>query len=150
MSELASSEEETDFSVVSSRNYQRVQDKVAKISYVDGIADGREKVFQASFDRGYEDGFKTGFELAKLSAYFETENLPKPDETQKFKQLDLPEATDKTHFQYLIHQGVPLNEVSEKQAKYLDNLMDQFAQTIPETINLFTPQKRETDNVNVV
>ncbi|XP_017040075.1 protein YAE1 isoform X2 [Drosophila ficusphila] len=65
MSVTAGSDEETDFKEISSTNYQRVQEKVAKISYADGIADGREKVFQESFDEGFEVGFKTGFELGK-------------------------------------------------------------------------------------
>lgn len=35
-----------------------------KDSYSDGVIGGQDSIFQNSFDRGYEDGFKMGFLLA--------------------------------------------------------------------------------------
>ncbi|XP_017084102.1 putative tRNA 2'-phosphotransferase [Drosophila eugracilis] len=153
MSASASSDEESDFKEISSTNYQRVQDKVAKISYADGIADGREKVFQDSFDEGFENGFKTGFELAKLSAFYETmknagtENVAFNIEQETYEQLKLADATDKTHFKYLDHQGAPLNIISDKQRTYVDNLLESLGQKIPTTTNLFKSSKDSRVNV---
>ncbi|XP_017036348.1 uncharacterized protein [Drosophila kikkawai] len=135
MSAPESSDEETDFKVVSSTNYQRVQDKVAKISYADGIADGREKVFQDSFDQGYEDGLKTALKLAKLSAFYET--LQEHAEREAYQILKLADPAAKEHFKYLEHQGAPLSVVREKQRTYLDDLIGQCAQALPATTNLF-------------
>ncbi|KAH8268085.1 hypothetical protein KR018_012663 [Drosophila ironensis] len=136
MSEWQSSDEESDFKAISSRSYQRAQDKVTKIGYVDGIADGREKVFQASFDQGYADGLKTALEMARLSGFFETLKDKAP-EFEAYKALNLPEVEDKTHFKYLEHQGSPLNEVSEKQTAYVDQLRLKMEQALPATTNLF-------------
>ncbi|KAH8243111.1 hypothetical protein KR032_004723 [Drosophila birchii] len=140
MSASQSSDEETDFKVVSSTNYQRVQDKVSKISYADGIADGREKVFQHSFDQGYEDGLNTALELAKLSAFYETLQAAGSEhaEEEAYQNLKIAAPTAKEHFKYLEHQGAPLSVVREKQRTYLDDLLGQCAQTLPATTNLFT------------
>ncbi|BFF91220.1 protein YAE1 [Drosophila madeirensis] len=143
MSQAASSDEETDFQVVSSTNYQRVRDKVGKISYADGIADGREQVFQTSFDQGYADGLSVGLELAKFRSFFDTlaaagtkdESLLK--EQEAYKELNLPKATDKQHFKYLDHQNEPLNVVSEKQGIYTNDLLGKCAASLPKTANLF-------------
>ncbi|KAH8292191.1 hypothetical protein KR054_006885 [Drosophila jambulina] len=139
MSASQSSDEETDFKVVSSTNYQRVQDKVSKISYADGIADGREKVFQDSFDQGYEDGLRAGLELAKLSAFFETFQPAGSEhpEREAYLNLKLAAPTAKEHFKYLEHQGAPLSVVRDKQRTYLDDLIGQCAHALPATTNLF-------------
>ncbi|XP_017113941.1 protein YAE1 [Drosophila elegans] len=153
MSAIEGSDEETDFKEISSTNYQRVQEKVAKISYADGISDGREKVFQDSFDEGFEDGFKTGFELAKLSAFYETlknagtANAELSTEQEAYQQLKLADAMDKSHFKYLEHQGAPLNVISDKQRTYVDNLLVQFAQQLPSTTNLFLTGSESSVNV---
>lgn len=39
--------------------------KIFQSGYKEGITDGRNSIFQDSFDRGYEDGFKIGFLLGK-------------------------------------------------------------------------------------
>ncbi|XP_017008889.2 uncharacterized protein [Drosophila takahashii] len=154
MSTLEDSDEETDFKEISSTNYQRVQEKVAKISYADGIADGREKVFQDSFDEGFENGFKTGFELAKLSAFYETiknavaGNVELKAEQEAYEELKLADATDKEHFKYLEHQGAPLSVISSKQKTYIDELLEKLAQQLPATTNLFT--STNVSSVNVV
>ncbi|XP_022215222.2 uncharacterized protein LOC111069456 [Drosophila obscura] len=144
MSQGSSSDEELDFKVVSSTNYQRVQEKVEKISYADGVADGRERVFQTSFDQGYADGLKVGLELAKFSSFFDTlaatgtkddEKLLK--EKDAYKELRLAKATEKQHFKYLDHQNEPLNVVSGKQDTYIDDLLGQCAASLPITANLF-------------
>ncbi|XP_016978521.2 putative tRNA 2'-phosphotransferase [Drosophila rhopaloa] len=153
MSYISSSDEETDFKEISSTNYQRVQEKVAKISYADGIADGREKVFQESFDEGFEDGFKTGFELAKFSGFYETlknaeaGSLELTTEQELYQLLKLADATDKTHFKYLEHQGEPLNVISEKQRTYVDDLLVKFDQQLPATTNLFSSGSDSSVNV---
>ncbi|XP_017040074.1 uncharacterized protein LOC108087277 isoform X1 [Drosophila ficusphila] len=153
MSVTAGSDEETDFKEISSTNYQRVQEKVAKISYADGIADGREKVFQESFDEGFEVGFKTGFELGKVSAFYETmknageENIKFLSENESYQKLKLADATDKTHFKYLENQGSPLNLIADKQRTYVDNLLDTFSQQLPATTNLFSPVSSSSVNV---
>ncbi|KAH8351306.1 hypothetical protein KR084_003216 [Drosophila pseudotakahashii] len=153
MSAMGDSDEETDFKEISSTNYQRVQEKVAKISYADGIADGREKVFQDSFDEGFENGFKTGFELAKLSAFYETmknavaENVEFKPEQEAYERLELADATDKVHFKYLEHQGAPLSVISNKQRTYVDDLLGTLAQQLPATTNLFTSGSGSSVNV---
>ncbi|XP_016950374.1 uncharacterized protein LOC108024772 [Drosophila biarmipes] len=157
MSAFEDSDGETDFKEISSTNYQRVQEKVAKISYADGIADGREKVFQDSFDEGFENGFKTGFELAKLSAFYEimknaqaeTENIELRAEQEAYYQHKLADATDKAHFKYLEHQGESLNVISNKQRIYVDDLLGTLAQQLPATTNLFTSSSSGS-SVNVV
>jgi len=190
MSAFGDSDEETDFKEISSTNYQRVQEKVAKvglnlplaawpafmmksavfrtpfyatykysfyfkISYADGIADGREKVFQDSFDEGFENGFKTGFELAKLSAFYETmknaeaENMEFRTEQEAYEKLKLADATDKAHFKYLEHQGKPLNVISNEQRTYVDDLLGTLVQQLPATTNLFTSSSGGS-SVNVV
>ncbi|XP_030370285.1 uncharacterized protein LOC115620923 [Scaptodrosophila lebanonensis] len=144
MSKTHSSDEETDFQALSKTNYQRVQDKVAKISYPDGVIAGREQSFQSSFDRGYADGLKTGLELAKRLGFFDT--LPTLDaqneellkETHVYQGLQIASPTDKTHFKYLEYQSLPPNLISEKQNSYINNLLGQYAGTLPITENLFT------------
>ncbi|XP_001358780.2 protein YAE1 [Drosophila pseudoobscura] len=143
MSQAAGSDEETDFKVVSSTNYQRVQEKVGKISYADGVADGREQVFQTSFDQGYADGLHVGLDLTKFGSFFDTlaaagsrdDKLLK--EKEAYKGLNLPKATDKQHFKYLDHQNEPLDVVSTKQGTYTDDLLDECAASLPITANLF-------------
>jgi len=107
-----------------------------------GVADGREQVFQSSFDQGYADGFRTGLELAKLQAFYDTlkaadidENLAK--EYERFQQLKLAKPTDKTHFKYLEHQSEPLSVVSEKQKEYVDDLLERCVDSLKITTNLF-------------
>ncbi|XP_068157598.1 uncharacterized protein [Drosophila tropicalis] len=139
MSQIPSSDEEDDFKAVSSANYQRIQDKVTKINYADGIADGREEVFQLSFDQGYADGLSTGFELAKFKSFFDTTSgNNENNEMDIYKKLQLGKATDQKHFKYLEHQNQSLHVVSDKQKTYLDNLLGQFSTELPETSNLFT------------
>ncbi|EDW43398.1 uncharacterized protein LOC6607647 [Drosophila sechellia] len=154
MSALGYSDDETEFKEISSTNYHRVQEKVAKISYADGVADGREKVFQESFDEGFENGFKTGFELAKLSAFYETisnagvaDTLEWNAEREAYQKLQLADATDKAHFTYLENQGAPLNVISEKQRTYVDDLLVKLAQQLPATTNLFTSGSASSVNV---
>ncbi|KAL7730327.1 hypothetical protein ACLKA6_016573 [Drosophila palustris] len=142
MSQFNSSDDETDFIAVNTANYERIQKKVAKINYADGIADGREKVFQSSFDQGYADGFRTGIELAKLQKFYDTlkaanidENLAK--ENVIYQQLKLSKPTNKAHFKYLEHQSEPLSIVSEKQKAYMDSLLEHCAENLQITTNLF-------------
>ncbi|KAH8310262.1 hypothetical protein KR044_000293 [Drosophila immigrans] len=146
MSQANSSDEETDFKAVNTANYERVQQKVAKISYADGIADGREQVFQSSFDQGYADGLRNGIELAKLQMFYETlkseeinEELTK--ECESYKEMKLAKATDKSHFKYLDHQTEPLSVVSDKQKQYLDDLLEHCAKDLPITTSLFQNEK---------
>ncbi|EDW81224.1 uncharacterized protein Dwil_GK11141 [Drosophila willistoni] len=141
MSQTPSSDEEDDFKAVSSANYQRIQDKVTKINYADGIADGREDVFQLSFDQGYADGLSTGFELAKYKSFCDTLATSADKENNEvdlYKKLQLGKATDQKHFKYLEHQNESLHVVSDKQKAYLDNLLGQFSTELPETSSLFT------------
>ncbi|XP_043652449.1 uncharacterized protein LOC122619530 [Drosophila teissieri] len=153
MPAFGDSDDETEFKDISATNYHRVQEKVAKISYADGVADGREKVFQDSFDEGFENGFKTGFELAKLSAFYETmksagaESLELKAEQEAYQKLELADATDKAHFRYLEHQGAPLNVISAKQRTYVDDLLGKLAHQLPATTNLFTSGSDSSVNV---
>lgn len=147
MSQTHSSDDETDFKAVNRNNYQRIQEKVEKINYADGIADGREQIFQSSFDQGYADGLKTGMELTKFSAFYETftkanieNNLAK--EHLAYTEMKLAKATDKIHFMYLEHQSEPLSIVSEKQNAYVDNLLEHCADALHTTTNLFKSQAK--------
>ncbi|XP_017855697.1 PREDICTED: uncharacterized protein LOC108608701 [Drosophila arizonae] len=147
MSQIHSSNDETDFKTVSKNNYQRIQEKVEKINYADGIADGREQSFQSSFDQGYSDGLKTGIELTKFSAFYDTltkanidDNLAK--EHLAYKKMRLAKAIDKIHFKYLEHQSEPLSIVSEKQNAYVDNLLEHCADALHTTTNLFKSQAK--------
>ncbi|KAH8381730.1 hypothetical protein KR093_011483 [Drosophila rubida] len=147
MSHANSSDDETDFKAVNTTNYERVQQKVAKISYADGIADGREKVFQNSFDLGYADGLRTGLELAKLQTFYDTltpEEMNKEltKECESYNEMELQKATDKSHFKYLEHQTESLSVVSEKQKAYLDDLLHRCAKDLPITTSLLQNQIR--------
>ncbi|XP_060646048.1 uncharacterized protein LOC132784443 [Drosophila nasuta] len=149
MSQANSSDDESDFKAVNTANYERVQQKVAKISYADGIANGREQVFQISFDQGYVDGLRTGIELSKLQSFYETlkpeelnEKLTK--ECEIYKEMKLAKATDKSHFKYLKHQTESLSVVSEKQKAYVDEFSERCSKDLPVTTSLL---QNESQNV---
>lgn len=113
-----------------------------QINYADGIADGREKVFQTSFDQGYVDGLRTGLELAKLSNFFGTLPTAGTDNALEkeyilYQQMKLEKATDKSHFKYLEYQTEPLSVVSDKQRTYIDDLLQRCSETLPVTTDLF-------------
>lgn len=143
MSEANSSGDETDFKTVNATNYGRIREKVAKINYADGIADGREQVFQSSFDQGYVDGLRAGIELAKLQAFFDTlksadfdDNLAKESKIYH-QEIKLSKPTDKSHFKYLEHQSESLSIVSEKQNEYIDKILEHCADTLQISTDLF-------------
>ncbi|EDV94435.1 uncharacterized protein LOC6567908 [Drosophila grimshawi] len=142
MSQAHSSDDEADFKAVNTANQQRIKEKVAKINYVDGVVDGREKVFQSSFDQGYADGLRTGIEIAKFRAFYDAlsdtdvdDNLAR--EQLVYQDMKMADATDKTHFKYLEYQTEPLRIVSEKQKLYIDETMKNLAGALPTTTNLF-------------
>lgn len=112
-----------------------------QINYADGIADGRDGIFQTSFDQGYVDGLRTGLELAKLSNFFDTLPTAGTDnalakERVLYQEMKLEKATDKSHFKYLDHQTEPLSVVSDKQKTYIDDLLQRCSETLPVTTDL--------------
>ncbi|CAO1421528.1 unnamed protein product [Diamesa tonsa] len=48
---------------ISTRDYDRVAERMNNTGYMEGITDGKDSNFQASFDTGYEDGLRMGFLL---------------------------------------------------------------------------------------
>ncbi|XP_064553196.1 uncharacterized protein LOC135438712 [Drosophila montana] len=147
MSQTHSSDDETDFKAVNTTNYQRIQEKVEKINYADGIADGREQVFQTSFDQGYADGLRTGMELSKFPAFYDVLKTANIDETLSkehvaYEEMKLSKPTDKCHFKYLEHQSEPLSVVSEKQNAYIDNFLEHCDEALQKTTNLFKSQAK--------
>ncbi|XP_059218005.1 uncharacterized protein LOC131994902 [Stomoxys calcitrans] len=136
---------------VGENSFKKIEDKATKIGYADGVAGGRDSVFQKGFDLGYMDGLKTGFEVEKIRNFFKTLNLDKlseghninglKSEKDQFEKLQVEESKSQNHFQYLHRKEEDLKIVSQRQHEYVNKMMDQFALKIPITFALLNAQE---------
>lgn len=59
----------SDDEVVLEQSFVRNTQPVVQNGYADGLADGRETIYQKDFDRGYRSGFAMAFKLAQHQGY---------------------------------------------------------------------------------
>ncbi|XP_039438698.1 uncharacterized protein LOC120419895 [Culex pipiens pallens] len=50
-------------------SFQRITEGVVQNGFADGVADGRETLYQQDFDRGYKEGFAMAFTLGCHKGY---------------------------------------------------------------------------------
>ncbi|XP_061400919.1 uncharacterized protein LOC133336655 [Musca vetustissima] len=154
-----SEEEPRDFGEVEDINFQQIKNKAAKIGFADGVADGRDSVFQKGFDLGYKDGFRTSFEIEKFRNFFKNINEDKFEagnllllEKNKFEKMDLKASTSPDHFQYTKYKDEPLTVISQKQNDYMDKVIAECKETLPNATALLmtTSQAAEENSTNSI
>uniref|UniRef100_A0A1A9W6I1 Yae1_N domain-containing protein n=1 Tax=Glossina brevipalpis TaxID=37001 RepID=A0A1A9W6I1_9MUSC len=138
--------ETSDFEKLSENNFQRLRNKITKVGYADGAADGREGVFQDAFDQGYKDGLRTAFEIDKFKYFFnELNDKTSPEdlikEKEKYLSMDIKEAKDPEHFLYQNNKEENLNEISLKQQQHVDSLLTKFKAELPKVVDLLNTTK---------
>lgn len=110
---------DTEFRDISDADFNKLSSALTKAGYKDGIAEGRDAVFQSGFDTGYSDGFRTAFEIGKWSAM---RGLVKQKEASIRVPSEHPilDAPEKEHHQFLKQQSnEPVDEISKRQKKYI-------------------------------
>ncbi|XP_005179951.1 uncharacterized protein LOC101901182 [Musca domestica] len=146
--------EPRDYEEAEENYFQQIKNKAAKIGFADGVADGRDSVFQKGFDLGYKDGFRTSFEIEKFRNFFKNINKSKlePDncllrEKEEFDKMNLKESTSPDHFQYTKHKDESLTSISQKQNQYIDHVIDECEHTLPNSAALLKCQAKSTNSV---
>ncbi|KAL9893228.1 uncharacterized protein LOC119634905 [Glossina fuscipes] len=133
--------ESTDFEKLGENNFQRIRNKITKMSYADGVADGEESVFQSAFDQGYKEGLKAAFEIGKFKYFFNhlDDKLTSEDllrEKEKYLKMNVKEAKEHKQFISLNNREENVSEISEKQEQHVDNLLAKFKAEVPKVVDL--------------
>ncbi|XP_073816949.1 uncharacterized protein [Musca autumnalis] len=154
MSLTDSDEEPRDIEDVEENYFQQIKNKAAKIGFADGVADGRDSVFQKGFDLGYKDGLRTSFEIEKFRHFFKNINEEKfhaddclLNEKDKFEKFNIKESNSSDHFQYNNHKEKTLAFISQKQNEYMDRVIDEYQQNLPSATALLKSQAENTNSI---
>uniref|UniRef100_A0A1A9UQ62 Yae1_N domain-containing protein n=1 Tax=Glossina austeni TaxID=7395 RepID=A0A1A9UQ62_GLOAU len=133
--------ESTDFQKFGENNFQRIRNKITKMSYADGAANGEESVFQSAFDQGYKEGLKAAFEIGKFKYFFNhlDDKLSPEDlvrEKQTYLSMNVKEAEESKQSFSLNNREENVSEISEKQQQHVDSLLAKFKAEVPKVVDL--------------
>lgn len=121
-----------------------------QIGYADGIAEGKDSVFQKGFDLGYKDGLRTSFEIEKFRHFFKNINMDKlsdddsrclQNEIKAFNKLRIKESKSPDHFQYKKYTAEKIDYISERQHEYVHKIMEQYKNEMPKVSALLEAQR---------
>lgn len=102
-----------------------------------------EQTFQTSFNKGYSDGLRTGFELEKYNAFshnLKNYNEELSAEQSLFMVFIANTAKKIKQIRPDYQKAECLNTVSQLQNCYRNNFLKQCKQTLPLTTNLLCTQ----------
>jgi len=125
---------------IAETNLNKINVAISKMGYSDGITEGRESVFQKGFDVGYENGFKSAFQITKFKScaqILRTENDSIDRNVNREAKLFLqdPKNYDK-HFSCENNRNLSLNMISKNQNEHLEQQLNKLKNNFPNLSNL--------------
>uniref|UniRef100_A0A1Q3F6M2 Uncharacterized protein n=1 Tax=Culex tarsalis TaxID=7177 RepID=A0A1Q3F6M2_CULTA len=106
--------EQLDEAHVFKNSFQRITEGVVQNGFADGVADGRETLYQQDFDRGYKEGFAMAFTLGQHKGYAAAGGL---QQSALDTDLILKQDASRAHCQLC------LDKTLEGQQKSLDEIV---------------------------